>query len=377
MTKSYSEYQSQSHDHLERLQREGGNWQETRARPGGDDQPFLTAWTDGSIVAFPEGDMDELCERLNDAFAAGMCGSASGLGGAWLLGDPAKATDYLGPVAKDSYVVRWDWVTGDASPARVAPRLELWRPIGRRTYGIYPALTLVEAEIEGEESRPAPQPPLPGVSAVDLETLNAHRKHLGMAPIDLGAGWTEGELREMAESIRATGRMHNPRSRRGYPSMHHSKGADWPSNEWSWTNDVNGAAPTENARVTIEYSPPGGHWRGWKGRYSVRVVVGLRKSHEEWMRTRSPDYYRYPGGQRVRYDDARDNTATTAGEAQAIATQLLMEVGHMTFNAAVSVTAPFNKYDYIDFPPLGPTPERHAPLGLYRNPATLKGRLMR
>lgn len=54
-----------------------------------------------------------------------------------------------------------------------------------------------------------PQPPGPKLSPADLEAINQHRSSMGMGPIDLGAGWTTKELKEMAESIRATGRMHN------------------------------------------------------------------------------------------------------------------------------------------------------------------------
>ena len=52
------------------------------------------------------------------------------------------------------------------------------------------------------------------VSADDLAVINQHRRGLGMAPLDPGAGWTTEELREMADSIRTTGRMHNPRTNR-------------------------------------------------------------------------------------------------------------------------------------------------------------------
>lgn len=46
----------------------------------------------------------------------------------------------------------------------------------------------------------------------DLKTIDSHRRSLGMGPIDPSAGWSVEELRGMAESIRTTGRMNNPRS---------------------------------------------------------------------------------------------------------------------------------------------------------------------
>ena len=44
----------------------------------------------------------------------------------------------------------------------------------------------------------------------DLELVNRHRSSLGMGPIDPAAGWTAGEISDMARSIRETGRMANP-----------------------------------------------------------------------------------------------------------------------------------------------------------------------
>ena len=74
---------------------------------------------------------------------------------------------------------------------------------------------LVDA-IRGGRSRLVPRlgdkpPSVPASAArADVEAIDAHRRRLGMSPIDLAAGWTEDELREMAKSIRATGRMNNP-----------------------------------------------------------------------------------------------------------------------------------------------------------------------
>ena len=48
----------------------------------------------------------------------------------------------------------------------------------------------------------------------DLDVINRHRRSLGMDPIDPVAGWTVQELADMAESIRKTGRMSNPRLKR-------------------------------------------------------------------------------------------------------------------------------------------------------------------
>ena len=47
----------------------------------------------------------------------------------------------------------------------------------------------------------------------DVDVINAHRQSIGMGPIDPQAGWTAQELADMAESIRKTGRMANPRER--------------------------------------------------------------------------------------------------------------------------------------------------------------------
>lgn len=55
-------------------------------------------------------------------------------------------------------------------------------------------------------------PPEPSVTSADLEVINRHRRGLGMGPMDPAAGWSVEELRDMAESIRTTGRMTNPRT---------------------------------------------------------------------------------------------------------------------------------------------------------------------
>lgn len=47
------------------------------------------------------------------------------------------------------------------------------------------------------------------MTSEDVDVINRHRTQLGMAPIDPAAGWTPDELHDMAESIRATGRMTN------------------------------------------------------------------------------------------------------------------------------------------------------------------------
>lgn len=51
-----------------------------------------------------------------------------------------------------------------------------------------------------------------GMSAADLQVVNAHRRMLGIGPIDPTAGWTAAEISAMADSIRRTGRTHNPRA---------------------------------------------------------------------------------------------------------------------------------------------------------------------
>jgi len=53
-----------------------------------------------------------------------------------------------------------------------------------------------------------------GVSPADLDVINRHRRALGMAPLDRSMGWGDQELRDMAESIRTTGRMNNPAQKR-------------------------------------------------------------------------------------------------------------------------------------------------------------------
>ena len=47
--------------------------------------------------------------------------------------------------------------------------------------------------------------------AKDIETINAHRRSIGGGELDLSAGWTSQEIREMAENIRTKGRTYNPR----------------------------------------------------------------------------------------------------------------------------------------------------------------------
>ena len=59
-------------------------------------------------------------------------------------------------------------------------------------------------------SKPSPPRVAVPIDDPDLEVINRHRKGLGMEPIDLAAGWSEDELRKMAETIRTTGRMGNP-----------------------------------------------------------------------------------------------------------------------------------------------------------------------
>lgn len=49
-----------------------------------------------------------------------------------------------------------------------------------------------------------------GEALSDLAEINRHRRQLGMGPLDPGAGWTGDELKQMAESIRTTGKMYNP-----------------------------------------------------------------------------------------------------------------------------------------------------------------------
>ena len=44
----------------------------------------------------------------------------------------------------------------------------------------------------------------------DIETINRHRRTLGMGPVPQDAGYTAKELRDMAETIRQTGTMVNP-----------------------------------------------------------------------------------------------------------------------------------------------------------------------
>lgn len=54
-------------------------------------------------------------------------------------------------------------------------------------------------------------PPTPPYDPKDVQTINRHRRSIGGDPLDLSAGWTVQEIREMAERIRTTGRTHNPR----------------------------------------------------------------------------------------------------------------------------------------------------------------------
>ena len=51
-------------------------------------------------------------------------------------------------------------------------------------------------------------------SSSDVDTINRHRRSIGMPPIDLASGWSSAELRDMAESIRSSGKMTNPLKRK-------------------------------------------------------------------------------------------------------------------------------------------------------------------
>ena len=57
----------------------------------------------------------------------------------------------------------------------------------------------------------------PGPDSDDLETIARHRASLGMPKFDASAGWTTDEISKMAESIRTTGRMTNPKAKPGKP----------------------------------------------------------------------------------------------------------------------------------------------------------------
>ena len=52
-----------------------------------------------------------------------------------------------------------------------------------------------------------------GVSQDDLDVNNRHRRQLGMGKLDRASGWSDQELRDMAQNIRTTGRMMNPAAR--------------------------------------------------------------------------------------------------------------------------------------------------------------------
>ena len=58
---------------------------------------------------------------------------------------------------------------------------------------------------------PAWKKPIPFFDPRDVETINRHRRSIGGDPVDLDAGWTLGEIQEMAERIRSMGRTNNPR----------------------------------------------------------------------------------------------------------------------------------------------------------------------
>ena len=55
--------------------------------------------------------------------------------------------------------------------------------------------------------------PTGGFDPADVSLVNRYRKTLGMADIDLAAGWTPKEVADMAESVRKRGRLPNPSSR--------------------------------------------------------------------------------------------------------------------------------------------------------------------
>ncbi len=80
---------------------------------------------------------------------------------------------------------RWDVFQNGSDPGAILDSIEEWHEKQRK-------------------------PQKPTLSAADLETINRHRRGLGMEPIDPGAGWTADELRQMADTIRREGRMFNP-----------------------------------------------------------------------------------------------------------------------------------------------------------------------
>lgn len=56
-------------------------------------------------------------------------------------------------------------------------------------------------------------PSRPAVSRADVALINRHRRRIGMDDIDLTVGWSDAEIDEMVESIRRHGRLPNPQRR--------------------------------------------------------------------------------------------------------------------------------------------------------------------
>lgn len=74
------------------------------------------------------------------------------------------------------------------------------------------ALRLAVLDPDGDPMWDAQAPQAPPPASTDLEVVNRHRASLGMTPLDPAAGWTAEEIAAMAESIRTTGIMANPRT---------------------------------------------------------------------------------------------------------------------------------------------------------------------
>lgn len=147
-------------------------------KPGGGTQPYSGSTF---VAAGQYGGGDAFVQR----FGAYDVKNAEGVVEDWFEGDPANGWEPpgWGHEANYGYV--------EATPD------------GR--YRVYDGERNLIDEVQGAASTGKIDPE-------DIRTINRHRATMGMAPIDLGAGWTAREIRDMAHSIHTTGKMSNPRA---------------------------------------------------------------------------------------------------------------------------------------------------------------------
>jgi len=119
------------------------------------------------------------------------------------------------------------------------------------------------------------------VPAKDLELINKHRRGIGMGPIDLDAGWTNRELKQMADSIRQQGRLPNPKYSRD--ELSNRSGAAGRALLGSWLGHILGNLVAPGAGTLagaaggyfgpkLYWRPPGSDAKGVTGQIQERRI---------------------------------------------------------------------------------------------------------